>query len=235
MAAADGYPLGSPAPAGRSMGLTDFVPVTPREGLAVGVAYLLGSLPFGLILGLLKGVDIRKAGSGNIGATNAGRVLGRPYGYAAFLGDFAKGWFPSALLGPWLAATPGREPLLAVLCGAAAVAGHVWPIYLRFHGGKAVSTGCGAVVGIDPIVFLGGGAAWLVCLALFRFVSLASIAMVLSFPLLFWLRQGVRPYGPETVAGAMLLALLVLLRHRPNLQRLLTGTEPRIGRRRDPA
>lgn len=217
------------------MGITAFVPATVTEWLALGAAYLIGSLPFGLLIGFVRGVDIRKSGSGNIGATNAGRVLGRPYGYVAFAGDFGKGWVSSAWLGPQLAAAPGREALLAVLCGAAAVAGHVWPIYLRFRGGKAVATGCGAVVGLDPLVFLFGGALWLLCLLLFRFVSLASIVMVLSFPVFFWLRMDDRAYGVEVVAGALLLALLVVLRHRANLQRILTGVEPKVGRRGDTA
>ncbi len=213
------------------MEIPGFVPASAGEWLALGASYLLGALPFGLLLGFARGVDIRRAGSGNIGATNAGRVLGRPFAYLAFAGDLGKGWLPSAWIGPQLASTPERETLLAVLCGAAAVAGHVWPVYLRFHGGKAVSTGCGAVAGLDPLVFLAGGAIWLLCLALFRFVSLASIVMVLSFPVVFWIRMNGAPYGLEVVGGALLLALLVVLRHRANILRLLAGTEPKIGRR----
>jgi glycerol-3-phosphate acyltransferase PlsY len=212
------------------MEISPYLPASASEWLAVLGSYLLGSLPFGLLLGfLVKGVDIRKSGSGNIGATNAGRVLGRPYAYLAFAGDFGKGWLP-CWLGLQIAGEPVRAFPLAVLCGAAAVAGHVWPIYLRFKGGKAVATGCGVVVALDPIVFLGGGAVWGLCSLLFRFVGLSSIAMVASFPLFFWYRMDTRGYGVETVIGTALLALLVIHRHRANIARMFAGTEPRMGR-----
>lgn len=188
-------------------------------------AYLLGSVPFGWLLAkALRGVDLRQVGSGNIGATNAMRVLGRPLGLLAFLLDFAKGWAPVALLG-------GGEPPLQVLLGAAAIAGHVWPIYLGFRGGKAVATSYGALLAIDWAVFLGAGLVWLAAIALTRMVSLASILMALSFPALALWRMGSGRYGWEVPGATALLAALILVRHRANLRRILAGTEPRVGRR----
>ena len=208
------------------------LPDSPLEWVALLAAYLLGSVPFGYLLGRLKGVDIRSGGSGNIGATNAGRMLGRPWGIAAFVGDFGKGWFSAWWLGPELASDPARGSTLAVLCGAAAVCGHVWPVYLRFKGGKAVATGCGAVVGVDPLVFLIGGGVWLASLAVFRFVGLSSMLMAVAFPVSAYLRRDSQGYGMEVVWGTTALALLVLWRHRANVRRMLAGTEPRFGRAR---
>ena len=196
---------------------------------AIAASYLLGSVPFGLLLGFLRGVDIRKVGSGNIGATNVGRALGRPMALLAFVLDFCKGWLPSFWLAHQLAASSDDAWLLAVLCGGAATLGHVWPIFLRFKGGKGVATGCGAIVGIDPMIFVGGGAVWVVTLALSRYVSLASLAMGLSFPLLAWLRIEGQPYGVETIGGTGALMLLIFIRHSANVQRLLAGTESRFG------
>lgn len=196
--------------------------------LALLASYLLGAVPFGwLLVRLLKGVDLRTVGSGNIGSTNAMRVLGKPLGILAFLLDFGKGWLPVAVLADAL--TGGTATMgLRVLCGAAAVAGHVWPIYLRFRGGKAVATGFGGVVAIDPLIFVGGGIVWLLVLVTTRYVSLASICMGLTFPILSGWRSGER-YGWEVVLGTAALAVLILWRHRPNIGRLLAGTELRAG------
>ncbi len=200
--------------------------------LAVLASYLLGSIPFGLLLGKLRGVDIRTVGSGNIGATNVGRALGRPWALVAFALDFAKGWLPAFWLGPLcvrLADGSDEEArVAAVLAGAGAVLGHCWPLYLRFRGGKGVATGCGALVGLHPLVFLAGGAVWLVTLGLFRMVGLSSLAMGVAFPIAAWfLRDATR--GNEVVFGAIGLMLLVFVRHRANMARMLAGTEPRIG------
>ena len=209
------------------------LPGTGLEWAGVGASYLLGSTAFGLILGLLRGVDIRKHGSGNVGATNAGRVLGRPFGLAAFVGDFLKGWLPAWWIGPAVAAAPERVALLAVWCGAAAVCGHVWPIFFGFRGGKAVATGCGAIVGRDPLVFLGGGLVWLLAVGATRMVSLGSILMGIAFPVFAWWRARSEDRGLELVWGTALLALLVLWRHRANISRIVSGTESRIGAKKN--
>jgi glycerol-3-phosphate acyltransferase PlsY len=195
----------------------------PPAPLAVALlaAYLLGSVPFGWVLArVLKGVDLRTIGSGNIGATNAMRVIGRPLGIVAFLLDFAKGAVPILLLG-------GGDPWRNVALGAAAIAGHVWPVFLRFRGGKAVATSFGAVAAIDPVVALGAGLVWLAVLYLTRFVSLASVATALAFPALALARAPSRPYGAEFVLATTLLAGLIVFRHRSNMSRIRAGVEPR--------
>jgi glycerol-3-phosphate acyltransferase PlsY len=210
--------------------MTALVPATPLGWASLVASYLLGAIPFGLVLGyVVGGVDIRRQGSGNIGATNVGRALGRPWAIAAFVLDFAKGWAPAVLL-PML--VPGEvDWALRVGCGVAAVCGHVWPIYLGFRGGKGVATLCGAVVAIDPVVFLGGGVVWLITLGTTRYVGLASMMMGLSFPFLAaWRLQGCE-YAQEAIWGMALLSALVFIRHRANIGRMLSGTEPKAGRR----
>lgn len=201
---------------------------------AIGVAYLLGSIPFGLVLvRLFKGIDIRSVGSGNIGATNAARAGGRALGLAVFACDLLKGWVAPALLAVHLAPLSGgsADDLTRVACGAAAVLGHCFPVYLGFRGGKGVATGCGALVALDYRIFLLGGAVWLVTAALTRFAGLASILMGLAFPIVAWRLHGQE--RPELVAGAGLLTLLILVRHRSNISRMLAGSEPRMFARKN--
>ena len=204
------------------------LPLLPMLGLVLA-SYLLGSVPCGLLLGKARGVDVRRVGSGNIGATNVGRALGRPWALVAFACDFGKGLVPSLWLAPLAlsGSEPGAVRTAAVLAGGAAVCGHVWPIYLRFRGGKGVATGCGALVGLDPLLFLAGGVVWLVTLGLFRMVGLASIAMGVAFPVAAWLRRS-EGEGLEVVLGSLALTLLVLARHRANMTRMLAGTEPKV-------
>jgi glycerol-3-phosphate acyltransferase PlsY len=201
------------------------------EWLAVLLSYLLGAVPFGLIFARwFAGIDLRQFGSGNIGATNATRALGRPLGFTVFALDCLKGWLPVILISPALSADPDTLRLLQVLCGAAAVLGHCYPIYLGFVGGKGVATGCGALVGLDPAIFLIGAAVWLLVLFTSRYVALASIAMGAAFPIAAWFR---RPTGShEVFLGATLLFVLILIRHRSNLRRILAGTEPKSGAER---
>ncbi len=209
----------------------ELLPHTPLGWLALLVSYLLGAIPFGLVLGkVVGGVDIRRQGSGNIGATNVGRALGRPWAITAFALDCAKGWAPAFFLPLWLTAESPHA--LRVGCGFAAVCGHVWPVYLRFRGGKGVATLCGAVLAVDPLVFLGGGLVWLATLVSTRYVGLSSMLMGLSFPFLAaWRLQG-RAYAAEVIWGTALLSALVFVRHRANIGRMLAGTEPKAGRKR---
>jgi glycerol-3-phosphate acyltransferase PlsY len=181
------------------------------------VSYLLGAVPFGFVLcRLVKGVDLRTIGSGNIGATNAMRVLGAPLGLVAFALDVGKGYAPAALLGE-------GDPSWQVACGAAAVLGHVFPVYLRFRGGKAVATGAGVLLALEPMILVWAGLVWVALLFAFGFVSLSSMAMGIAFPLsAWWLGE-----PPVVVAGAAALTALILVRHRSNMARLLAGTESR--------
>lgn len=204
-------------------------PPAPVWGAALA-AYLLGAVPFGLVMARqLKGVDLRTVGSGNIGATNAMRVLGKPLGLTAFALDVAKGALPVLWLAPW--AAPDEHAAAARLaCGAAAVLGHCFPVYLGFRGGKGVATGCGAIIAVEPLVFLAGGLVWLLSLGLGRMVGLSSMLMGGTFPLVAaWLRPDDVPF----IVGCGALALLILVRHRANVGRMLRGEEPRIGRKND--
>ncbi len=193
---------------------------------AVALSYLVGSIPWGLVLvRLVKGIDLRTVGSGNIGATNAMRAAGKPLGLTVFALDFAKGWAAIALCAQALAGVAATSPV-AMVCAAASVLGHCFPVWLAFRGGKGVATGCGALVAVDPLIWVLGGAVWLVTLALSRYVGLASIAMGVAFPIAAWWRTGAD--GAAATVGAAGLALLILIRHRSNMRRMLSGEEPKV-------
>jgi acyl-phosphate glycerol 3-phosphate acyltransferase len=194
-------------------------------------AYLLGAVPFGYLVGRARGVDLLRHGSGNIGATNAGRVLGWRVGVLVFLLDFAKGALPV-----WLARQlPQPEELwphtLPVVAGVAAFLGHLFPIYLRFKGGKGVATGCGVIAVLVPPLTAGVLAAWALVLLLTRYVSLASlVAAALLFALRVLLYSD--PWGTDQIVVTLFClvgCLLVFVRHQANIRRLLAGTEPRLG------
>jgi len=204
-------------------------------------AYLLGAVPFGYLAGRLRGIDVRTVGSGNIGATNVGRALGRPWGIAVFILDAGKGY---AAAGPlaWLVlglmtGAPDDSLLrsgLAPLCALAVCAGHVWPVFLGFRGGRGVATAAGAMLAMTLIPALIGLASWAVLVAVFRYVSLASIlAVLVAVGTSVWLFARQDRLGREwpTWVLTAVIAILVVVRHRANLGRLLKGQEPKIGGR----
>jgi len=205
----------------------------------VGGAYLLGSVPFGLLIGLARGTDIRKAGSGNIGATNVGRVLGRPWGVLAFILDMAKGLVPMLVAGAMLSGFSDAhlgvaEYAVWVGVGAAAILGHVFPVFLKLRGGKGVATAFGVVAGLYPYFTwpaIVAGAVWLAVVRTTGYVSLASLTAAALFPVCYWL-AGLAlgwPLGrqwPLSLIGCAITGLVVI-RHRANMRRLLAGTEPR--------
>jgi glycerol-3-phosphate acyltransferase PlsY len=189
------------------------------------LSYLVGSLPVGLWVGLARGLDIRKLGSGNIGATNIVRSLGWVPGLVVFALDTAKGMAPVILAkssqpDAWRGTVP-------VLCAAVAVAGHVFSPFLRFRGGRGVATSLGVLVALDWRVGLGGFGAWLVVVLIARIVSIASIIAAASVPTLFWLFRDPQPYFWLGFSAAA----IVIARHWPNIKRLVRGTEPRWGAR----
>ena len=191
--------------------------------LVILAAYLLGSIPNGLLLARLKGVDLQKVGSGNIGATNVYRGVGKSWGIAAFVLDAVKGFVP-AFVFPLLVA--GAPPWLGLACGIAAVAGHNWPVWLKFKGGKGVSTSAGMLLGIAPAAVGIGFAVFAATVALTRFVSLGSILAAIAVPAAYVWLYGT---GNRLLAGALVvMGLLVIFKHRANIARLLNGTEPRI-------
>ncbi|MGC1272920.1 MAG: glycerol-3-phosphate 1-O-acyltransferase PlsY [Planctomycetaceae bacterium] len=196
--------------------------------LAVLAAYLIGSIPFGLLLARYwHGVDVREHGSGNIGATNVGRVLGKKWGVACLLLDFLKGFAPTLLL-PSLFRAPGDWlALTAVACGAAAIAGHVFPVWLGFRGGKGVATGAGVATVLAWPAAIAGLIAFAITLAVKRYVSLASIVAALTYAIvaIAMLRQPLARENLPMVLFAIAIPTLIVARHRDNIRRLLQGEE----------
>ncbi len=199
--------------------------------------YLLGSIPFGLLIGLAKGVDIRKVGSGNIGATNLGRTFGYRYFWYAFLLDAFKGFLPTLVVS--LVAAVWKEPSwLALVTGVAALCGHMFPIFLKFKGGKGVATTFGVVLGIWPIFTLAGiagGVVFVLVFMAFRYISLASMVGATCFSVfaaILGLYEG-SPFHQNWdefrfwLLAAVLFAALIIAKHRANIRRLMAGTEPK--------
>jgi glycerol-3-phosphate acyltransferase PlsY len=208
--------------------------------ILIPVAYLLGSIPFGLIVGLAKGVDPRKAGSGNIGATNVGRLLGGRYFALVFTLDMLKSLVPM-LVAAWVLRGGNHDRLtyvLWLLVGFAAIVGHMFPVYLGFKGGKGVATAAGVVLGLFPYYTLpsvGSILLWLIVFWIWRYVSLASILAAVSLPVLFLMTALACQWDPlgqrlPLLVFLIVVAGLVVLRHRSNIARLRAGTEHRIAR-----
>jgi len=200
-------------------------------------SYLTGAVPFGYLIARAKGVDLFRAGSGNIGATNVGRVLGRKYGVLVFLLDFAKGAVPVAAVTPLAmaihpaAADLGPPGLLPAGAATLAFLGHLFPVYLGFRGGKGVATGAGAVCVLVPGPAAVAVAAWAVVAVTTRYVSLASLAAVAALTTGRVLTTP-DPFGrPHAVVSLFCLvgSGLVVVKHRGNVRRLLAGTENRLG------
>ncbi len=228
--------------------------------LCILAAYLIGSIPFGVILARSKGVDIRQHGSKNIGATNVGRVLGKKFGVLCFILDFVKGAGP--VIGAGLVNhTFGCEPdvlsasqmWLWMAVAGAAVMGHMFSAFLRFAGGKGVATGFGAIAAMYPLLTYPAFAAivvWYLVLRTTKYVSLSSILAVLSLPLSYLISvippramdqpfdltmDHLRHAAPPFI-GTLLIALMVIWKHRSNIARLRRGEEPKVsdkGRRGD--
>jgi len=208
------------------------------EPVAVGMplAYGIGSISFALLVGAVTGgVDIRRHGSGNVGATNVGRVLGRRYGFLVYGLDFGKGLATVVLLPPLLERLFGVEPgglaRFGFYFGLAAVVGHIFPFYLRFRGGKGVATGSGVFAAVLLLPTIAAAAVWAGVLLATRLVSLASIAAAVSLPAAFAILEPSRALRerPDLLVASILLAALVVARHGTNIRRLLAGTEARIG------
>ncbi len=181
-------------------------------------AYLLGALPTSLVVGKLRGIDLRQHGSGNLGATNTYRVLGWWAALPVFLFDTFKGWFPTHFFPRWDQATSANW---ALAYGAAAIIGHVFSVYVRFKGGKGVATSTGVLLALAPTAVGVGLALWATVVYLTGYVSLASIVTALILPVLIYFLQGTGPVLWLTLA----LALFVVVAHRANIRRLLRGEE----------
>lgn len=209
----------------------------PAIMLAAG-AYLLGSIPFGLLIGRARGIDIRKLGSGNIGATNAGRVLGRKWGMLCLALDILKGLVPTVIAGWWIVRRPltASELLGWGVVGLAAVVGHNFSIFLGFRGGKGVATTIGAAAGVWPFYTVAMAVALLAYAGLrfgTRLVSLGSLALAVVFPLAvvgvnaLWTKLPLATFWPLPVV-ALALSGMIVIRHQDNIARLRRGDEARI-------
>ena len=203
-------------------------------GLLIG-SYLLGSIPFGYLAGRLAGIDIRKVGSGNVGATNVVRVLGKRYGYPVFAFDFLKG-FGAVMISILMA--PGRPPewnspeIFGILAAMFSVLGHLYPPWLKFKGGKGVATSAGALLALTPVATLIGVAIWIIVFWLTRYVSFASITAAVILPIVILvIGSHDQKNGKPLVIASVCVAAVVIWRHRSNLSRLMRGTEPRFRKR----
>jgi acyl phosphate:glycerol-3-phosphate acyltransferase len=197
------------------------------------VAYLLGSIPFGLIVARSQGIDIRAHGSGNIGATNVWRTLGKKWGLLTFFCDAAKGWL--AVVCAFLVAghfpNAFRDQTFAGIIGAVGcILGHNFPVWLSFKGGKGVATSLGVIIGMMPLASLIVFALWGVIFKTTRYVSLASIVAALLLPVVVLALLSIgQIHGWGNFYFACAAGILVIWRHRPNISRLINGTESRFG------
>jgi len=188
--------------------------------LLIAAAYLLGAIPFGLLLTLwLTGRDPREFGSGNIGAPNASRTGGKKVGLLTLFADIAKGALPVAI------AVQMHDEWLVAATACAAFLGHIFPVYLRFKGGKGVATMFGVLIPWQPLAGVIAFTVWLAALGITRYVAVASILAGLVLPLAAWLLGASLP----AMLACMLFCVLMSLRHRSNVERLLAGTENRVG------
>lgn len=206
------------------------------------VAYLLGSIPTGFLVGKARGLDIRKVGSGNIGATNVFRSLGKGLGALVMAVDVAKGYAACqvvARLGRYyfFPTDPDQEftlEVLGIIAGIAAILGHNYTCWLNFKGGKGVATTGGVLLGLLPGASAISFGVWLVVLALTRYVSVASIAAAISLPLGVWCSNVIRHHSDKTlIIVAAALGALGIYKHKANIQRLCKGTEHRFGKKKD--
>ncbi len=215
--------------------------MNPAWAIWIAVGYAFGSVPFAWLIGRVHGVDIRRHGSGNVGATNVGRIIGRVWGGLCLLLDAAKGMTPVLIGGMAMGVTDG-EPVAAadtwawLAVAAAAVIGHVFPIWLGFRGGKGVATGLGVLLGFWPTLTLpalGALVTWLVVAGMYRYAGLASVVAAAVTPAYLVVTTAARGGRLADVVPFIvvtsLMALLVVVRHRGNLKRIVLGTEPPLG------
>jgi len=191
--------------------------------LLLAIGYLFGAIPSGYIAGRwLKGIDLRNCGSGSTGATNVLRNVGKGPALAVFLIDVGKG-----ALAVLLAKSVGLNDWIQVLAGLAALAGHIWPMWLGWNGGKAVATGFGMFLGLAWPVGLACFGLFMAMISIFRIVSLSSVVAAIGLPLLILLSGGSSAY----LVVSLVASLMVLWRHRSNIKRLIAGSEPKIGQK----
>lgn len=204
---------------------------SPYFWAGLAAAYLVGAVPFAFIIGKVHGVDVREVGSGNVGATNLARALGRKWGIFVLALDISKGLFATALL-PWLATRlvlipGGVKTPFAVCAGIAAVLGHIYPAYLLFKGGKGVATTIGAFGGLLHFWLAIPLAVYFLAAKISDYVSVGSISFAVALPLAAWVSSRGTADNYWVCSGALVAAAFVIWKHRGNIRRLWQGTEPR--------
>jgi acyl phosphate:glycerol-3-phosphate acyltransferase len=210
-----------------------------KEGLTVSmqdiigpiISYFIGSIPFGfLVTKMVKGIDIRQHGSGNPGATNVGRVLGKPYGILVFTLDMLKGFLPVFLFDQLFSGYGHNVSLL--LCGVGVICGHTFPLFLGFKGGKAAATGCGVFLWLAPLPLLISVGVWLLTISLSRYISLGSILSAITLVVCL-IVLGKDPFGQGLYLTlfSIFISTLIIIRHKSNIKRIINGTENKIGRK----
>lgn len=194
--------------------------MTPAEILCILISYLVGAIPFGLILSKGSGIDIRNEGSRNIGATNVGRLLGKKLGILTLFADIAKGFLPMYVVAHFLPETDQKNMIIA-LCGAVTVLGHMFPVYLGFKGGKGVATGLGVFLYLAPLGVLACLAVFIAAVTLSGFVSLGSLLGSLAVIPVLW-------FAGESqwkLILAIFVVAMIWVKHHQNISRLIQGTE----------
>ncbi len=203
--------------------------------LACGIAsYLIGGIPFSYIAGrMLKGIDLRNHGSGNLGASNTYRILGGRVALVVLVLDVAKGLVPVLVAARFDVA--GGAPVHALAAAAGAILGHLFSPYLGFSGGKGIATSAGAFAGLAPLAFLCALTVFAAVFAARRIVSLGSLSAAVALPLAVFIldRTGLAHSHPALLSVTILVMLVVIVKHRGNIRRLLAGTEPALARRRE--
>jgi glycerol-3-phosphate acyltransferase PlsY len=200
-------------------------------------SFVLGSIPFGWIVARMKGIDIRKVGSGNIGATNVKRALGTKLGIFVLFLDVIKSAIPGMLATTIIRENPTSLSIgdLAVLGGVVAVFGHIFSPFLRFRGGKGIASGLGALLGVAPIVGTCCFSVFLVMMVFTRIVSISSVIAASSILVFGWVFQRQYGFGPIFFSVYTLVVLLIWIKHIPNLKRLAKGEEPKFSWKREAA
>lgn len=205
------------------------LPAQLSDPLLIGLSYLIGSIPFAVVVSLVFGLkDPRSYGSGNPGATNVLRSGNKSAAALTLVGDAAKGWFAV-----WLGIKLGASSNLVAAMTLAVFLGHLYPIFLKFKGGKGVATALGVMIAIQPILALASAATWIIIVVCFKYSSLGAIVCAIFAPVFYVFGGAVNVWIAQTPVAAVLamIGLLLLYRHRANISRLIAGTEPRVGKK----
>jgi glycerol-3-phosphate acyltransferase PlsY len=205
------------------------LPASLSDPLLIGLSYLIGSIPFAVVVSLFFGLqDPRSYGSGNPGATNVLRSGNKSAAALTLIGDAAKGWFAI-----WAGIKLGASGHLLAAITLAVFLGHLYPVFLKFKGGKGVATALGVMIAIQPMLALASAATWIIIVVCFKYSSLGAIVCAIFAPVFYFFGGMIGVWNAQTPITIVLavIGLLLLYRHRANISRLIAGTEPRVGKK----